>query len=158
MNISLIIPYIVIIYLLYYAITFERLDLFCPGCSTFDRTKCGDGKGKYYNGGLGKNTDTVSKLLDKIQLSSECDVNTVKWRRSLILSIIGIFLVYIIVLRRIPQGDEFFLSVLLMFIVIYGSFSYYQFHYNRYPTYNINKNLELIRSKLKLKSSINIII
>jgi hypothetical protein len=129
----------------------ERLDLYCPGeVKKYCKNLCGDNKGKYYVKGQPKNTDNVNELLNKIKISTNCGNSTVKWRRGLLLSVVICILISLVVLGKFPTGKEMFLMVFLTFIVIYFSFSYYEYHYEKYPIININKSVNYIRAKLKL--------
>lgn len=137
----------------YKAYKAERLDLYCPPeVKQFCKNKCGDNKGKYYIKGKPENTDTINELLNKIKISSNCEGSTVKWRRCLLLSIIISILIALVIMQKFPSGRDFFLMVFLAFIMLYFSFSYYEYHYNKYPAININKSVNYIRNKLDLKN------
>lgn len=135
------------------AISGEKADLFCgPEVKKYCKNLCGDNKGKYYVKGQPKNTDSVNELLNKIKISSSCGSNTVKWRRSLLMSIVICILISLIILEKFPDGKSLFLMVFITFIVIYFSFSYYEYHYEKYPMINIDKSVNYIRNKLKLEN------
>lgn len=135
------------------AYTAERLDLYCPAeIKKYCKNLCGDNKGKYYEKGQPKNTDNVNELLNKIKISTKCETTTVKWRRTLLLAVVITFLISLLILQRLPSGKEMFLMVFLTFMVIYFSFIYYEYHYNKYPMINIDKSVNYIRTKLKLEN------
>lgn len=137
----------------YKAYKAERLDLYCPAeIKKYCKDKCGDNKGKYYEKGQPKNSDNINELLNKIKISTNCEASTVKWRRSLLLAMIISLLISLIILQRFPSGKEMFLMVFITFIIIYFSFSYYEYHYNKYPMININKSVNYIRNKLRLEN------
>lgn len=137
----------------YKAINGEKLDLYCPAeVKKYCKNLCGDNKGKYYIKGQPKNTDTVNELLNKIKISANCGSNTVKWRRSLLISVVVCILVSLVVLEKFPDGKSLFLMVFIAFIVISSSFSYYEYHYEKYPMINIDKSVNYIRNKLKLEN------
>jgi len=143
----------------YKAYTSERLDLYCPGeVNKYCKNSCGDNKGKYYIKGEPKSSDSVNQLLNKIKLSSNVASNTVKWRRSLLLSVVIVILISLVVLEKFPCGKQLVLMVFLAFIIIYFSFSYYEYHYEKYPVNNIHKSINYIRDQLNLKNLDEIII
>lgn len=147
-----VIIYIIVIFLIIKAYKSEALDLFCgKGCDSYDKKFCGDNKGKYYVDGQGNKSDSVSTLLSKIEINADTDENTVKWRRSLLLAFICTLLIFIVVLAKLPTGTELITTLLIIYIIVYFSFSFYQYHYYRYPTFNIHKNVNLLRQKLNLE-------
>lgn len=152
MSLVNIIIYTIVIYIIIFAIRSEKLDLFCPKeySKEYDCKECGDGKGKYYIDGKGNLSDSPSVLLDKIILVSKYQENTVKWRRSIVLAFIICILFSLLVLRRFMEGYELVISMFTIFIIIYQSYSYYQFHYDRYPEFYIKKNVEYLRKKFDL--------
>jgi uncharacterized membrane protein len=143
----------------YKAYTSERLDLYCPGeVNKYCKNLCGDNKGKYYIQGQPKNTDNVNELLNKIKISANATLNTVKWRRSLLLAVVIAIFISMIILEKFPSGKQLFLMVFLTFIIIYFSFSYYEYHYEKYPVNNIHKSINYIRNQLNLKNLDEILI
>jgi hypothetical protein len=152
MNITTIIVYIIVIFLLIKAYKSEALDIFCPpGCKEYDKKYCGDGKGKYYINGMGNDKDDIPVLLNKIELNANIDENTVKWRRCLVLAIISSILLFLIVFSKLPSGSELMMSILIIFLVFYFSFSFYQWHYTKFPAFNIYKNINILRKKLNIE-------
>lgn len=134
----------------------EKKDLFCPGnVENFCKEKCGDGKGKYYIEGKSNSKDTIKTLLNKINLLSDTNQNTVKWRRCCMLAIISGFVICLLVLRKIPKGRDFFLMVVSIFLIYYGSFNYYSFHYDKFPSEFIKENTGIIRDLLEKKNDVN---
>jgi hypothetical protein len=147
-----IIIYIIVIFLVIKAYKSEALDLFCgKDVKSYCKNLCGDNKGKYYVDGQGDKDDSIPTLLSKIEINASADDNTVKWRRSLLLAFICTMLIFIVVLTKLPTGTELITTVLIIFIITYFSFSFYQYHYYRYPTFNIHKNVNLLRQKLDLE-------
>lgn len=124
----------------------EKKDMFCPE-QHCDSKLCGDGKGKWYQGGMPKTEDTTSDTLDKIVYLSEIESRTVKWRRSLILSLVVMGIIYAIG-SKVPSMKDFFLTLIPVFVVVYGSFSYYQYHYYKFPQEFIKQNVDKLRKKI----------
>ena len=149
-----IVIYIIVIFLFIRAVKAEKLDMYCPPEVKEFCSDCGDGKGKFYIKNKGDKGDSVSELLTKISSGANYDAKSVKWRRSIILAFIASILICLVVLRKLPSGFEFFTMMILIFLVIYGSFSYYKFHYDKFPIHNIRQNVEMIREKLELKKEV----
>ncbi len=159
-----VILYVFLIFIFWFAFKSEKLDLFCPtNCENSGKTeritefcgeKCGDGKGKYYVDGIGNENDKVEKLLEKIEWLSDFDTKTTKWRRAYMLAFLIALLSLMISLKTFPSGEQLIVSIIIAFIVIYISFSYYNYHYERYPVYYTKKNIEHIRKKLKMKTPV----
>jgi len=138
---------------LYKSFFSEKSDLFCPPeVKKYCKNLCGDNKGKYYIKGQPKNTDSVNELLNKIKISTTCGSNTVKWRRSFLIAIVVCLAISLIILEKFPDGKLLFLMVFITFIIIYFSFSYYEYHYEKYPMINIDKSVNYIRNKLQLEN------
>lgn len=141
--------YILLALLLTFAISEEKRDLFCPdGCTSWDSNLCKDGNGKYYNDGKITNTDSVTDTLEKIAYLTDTDDRTVKWRRSIIISIIIVIAISIMILNRVPTGSELFLYTGIIFIGIYSSFSFYEFHYYKYPKQYVKDAVQSVRMRV----------
>jgi hypothetical protein len=153
-SITQIITICIIVFIVLLAYKAEKLDLFCPKDVKKHCNLCGDGKGKYYVDGKANKDDTVPQLLNKIKISAEFDINTVKWRRCMLIAfIIVVFITCILIplYTKLSKTTLFALMMFIVFIVLYLSFSYYQYHYNRYPVHNIKEALHILKDKLKVK-------
>lgn len=124
----------------------EKLDLFCPKEVKQQCDKCGDGFGKYYVDGKSSKKDNIDILLNKINILADTQINTVKWRRCLMLSIISALLIGVIVYGKIFDGNKMVKITLCIFMVYYGSFSYYNYHYDKYQSQYIKENIEIIKN------------
>ena len=96
---------------LYAAYLLEYKDLFCP----YDGQSCQIGNGAAYEKGKPHKEDDIYTLLQKIRISSRYDEASVYWRRTIIFTVLLLFVLLILVLQRLPNGYE----VLVGFIVIY---------------------------------------
>lgn len=105
-------------------------------------------EGKYYINGKPDNSDTIEKILSKINILSDTYNNTVKWRRSLIVSIFSSIIISIFSFKKFPSGKEFLLIVLPIFVSFYASFNYYSYHYDKYPSDYIKQNVTNLEKKL----------
>lgn len=159
MNVISIIIYALIIFFVWFAIKSESIDIFCPaGCKIYDKSKCGDGKGKFYLDGRGKKSDKVSVLLNKIEHLSETDEKTVLWRRSFIFSILMSILLSLLVLDHIPDGKELLLMVIVLFVICYFGYTFYRQHYYKFVREFIKENIGFIRKRFKFVKESNVVI
>lgn len=128
----------------YKAITSEHADLY-----TSPETKeKGDGYGKYYYSGKGKDTDSIETLLDKLIILSNTGKNTVKWRRCLIYSVLATSFIVALKEENIPRGKDFLLIMLPIFGFFYSSFNFYEHHYDKYCREYTHYNLDQVRMKI----------
>lgn len=152
MDIITIVIYVILFAVVYKAITGEKRDLYCPkGCKSHNNLQCDDGKSKFFGDGKGEESDTLNTLLEKIGFVNNSADLIPKWRRCLIIAFISSLLIGVTVYERIPKGKEIFISTLVIMILMYGSYSYYEYHYTKYPKSFINNNIAMVREKLKLK-------
>lgn len=141
----------------------ERRDLTCPkelkelrdanGKSVFyDSNVCTEGKSKFYADGQGSPNDSVNTLLERIKFTNEWSGVIPKWRRCVVIAVIGGILIGLLQKEALPSGRELLVSTIVISILSYGLYSYYEYHYDKYPKEFIKTDIELIRSKLRLKT------
>ena len=130
-----------------YAIKMEFTDLRCPSTKSTSK-QCGPGRGSAYVKGRPYTRDPPETLLNKISLSSSYENNTVKWRRCLIFSFVVTFIIFLLVLTRLPQGKELLICVLILYCTLYFMLSFYQNEVSRHATRQIDVSLDLLRDKL----------
>lgn len=70
--------------------------------------------------------DSPEELRRKIRMLGQADLDTVKWRRALLISIISSFIILFVILQRPPWGWELLLSSFILYFIIYMSFEFYQ--------------------------------
>lgn len=154
-----IILYCVLAFLFWYAGKGESLDIFCPmGTTVFSKPVCGDGKGKFYCEGRGKETDRVAHLLDKLEHLSETDSKNVLWRRSYMLAVLMAFLISVMVLGHAPNGSELLILIFVPFTVTYFGLTFYKQHYNKFVSEFSRENIDLIRKKLNAPRNTKVVI
>lgn len=139
--------FVIIIVLLFFAVSKEKQDLYCNS----ESKKCHGGNGKYYYYGRHKDTDRISESLDKLEFLSHCDQNTPKWRRCFISSFAVIILLCMMYFKSFPSAQELMIMFSCIFIVQYAFFSYYQYHYYQYPATYTRDIVHALRTKLKKK-------
>lgn len=146
-----ILTYIILIYIFIFAVNSEKLDLYCPkDIKKYDCNKCGNAKGKYYIDGKYQKDDDNDIILSKIQFLSEMK-NIVKWRRVYILSFVSVFLSCLLN-GYLYSGRRFLIMIMTIFIIFYGSLSYYYFHFERFPEFYIKENIHNLRTNLNIST------
>lgn len=81
---------------------------------------------------LKKNTingnDSKDNAFLKLLYSSEYTKNMIIWRQCYIIAFISAFLVWIVLTRNLPTGQNLFITTLIIFIVTYCVMNYYVVH------------------------------
>lgn len=112
----------------------EKRDWTCM--NSYDLTDaCIKGDGMPYRGSRPLETDSPKELLQKINIASRTEQNSIKWRRAFILSCSIMFLVYILLITpsSLPHWTTFYLATITGFSVLYFSFNYYSYHRFKKP-------------------------
>lgn len=139
--------------LLRWVVPTERRDLMCPdGATTKDRSICKEGNGKVYNGSRPDENDTVSTLLQKIEIASKTVRRDVVWRRSFIVACIACFAIFLIILRKFPNPTEVIGIIFIITMAVMCMFSFYNYHHYAHPERNIKMCLDKLKKRLRLKN------
>ena len=132
--------YIVAFVALYVAICREYSDLYCPK----DGQVCKIGNGAAYAGGKPSKYDDIDILLSKIRISSKYDESSVYWRRVIIFSVLLLFTLLILVLRRLPNGTEVLISFIVIYLFTFLFLVYYQEVVSKPATAQVNEATALL--------------
>lgn len=161
-----VIVYAAALFLLFMAWKAEFLDLHCPYPSASKEECCGDGCGMAYRGSKPDIHDDNHTLLDRINVASRTEERTVKWRRSYMLAWVIFILIWLAVFYResLFKNSEGLASssglggwppyhtlIIFLFIttmVIYYSYSYYEFHHYDAPMRYIRESTQLLRERM----------
>jgi len=73
-----------------------------------------------YIDGNPKNNNNVPTLLQKVLVCCGYDMNTIKWRGALMTTIPIIILIFLTILSRLPSPQEYIISFIIIFSIIYG--------------------------------------
>jgi hypothetical protein len=134
--------------------TSEYWDLVCPnGPSQVDKSVCGEGNGKWYQGCQYNPNASIEDTLNAIKKGATSITAHVYWRRCFILAFFVVGSIYLVVLRRFPNGQEFIISFILAFAFLYFGQNFYNFHYYKVPEKNILANVGHLEKLLAEKSS-----
>lgn len=107
---------------LYFAYILEYKDLYCP----YDNQKCKVGNGAAYEKGKVNKNDNYETILQKIRISSRYDEASVYWRRCIIFTVLLLYPLLVLVLRRLPNGYEVLVSFTIIYLFTYLFLVYYQ--------------------------------
>jgi len=107
----------------------ETKDIRCP-TFTSSSTECDNGGGMSFSYTKPSNTDSCKLLIEKLRKASGSEQASIKWRRSLILSTTVMILMWLLVGTPggLPDWKTLYLSILVAYVIIFGSFNYYSYH------------------------------
>ena len=125
---------------LYFSILAEYSDLYCP----HPGETCKVGNGSAYAKGKPERDDDIDTLLAKIRISSRYDEASVYWRRVIIFSVLLMFTLLILVLRRLPDGTEVLISFITIYLFTFLFLVYYQEVVSKPATKQVNLATELL--------------
>jgi hypothetical protein len=125
--------YFVLIVGVLFAWKTEHRDIHCPDLNNSDQKECEEGGGASFAWTKPKDSDTCKELLDKIYRAAGAEVNAVKWRKALTLSVGIMGTMWLLVgynktEKGVPDWRILFLSIAIAFIIIIGSYLYYSCH------------------------------
>jgi len=132
--------YIVAFIALYVALSLEYYDLYCPK----DGQICKLGNGAAYLGGKPSKHDNIDVLLSKIRISAKYDESSVYWRRVIIFSILLLFTLLLLVLRRLPTGTEALIAFIVIYLFTFLFLVYYQEVVSKPATAQVNEATALL--------------
>lgn len=105
-----------------FAFMLEYKDLYCP----HDYQTCKVGNGAAYEKGKVNKQDDYDTILQKIRISSRYDQAFVYWRRCIIFSVLLLYTLLIVVLKRFPNGYEVLASFVIIYMFTFLFLVYYQ--------------------------------
>ena len=135
-----VIVYIIAFTALYFAIYLEYYDLFCP----HEGQTCKVGNGAAYASGKPHPKDDVDTLLAKIRISCRYDEASVYWRRTIIFSVLLMFTLLLLILRRLPNGTEVLISFITIYLFTFLFLMYYQEVVSKPATEQVNQATALL--------------
>src|SRR3972149_7201937 len=107
-----------------------------------------------YNKGRGETTESISKLLDRIEWILYANKRKNFKGRYFIIAVVLTFLIGIIITNELLGGKLFLFIVLLIMFVMERIFTYYDFHSDQWMPYSALTNIDSIRKKLNIKNNI----
>jgi len=115
----------------------------------WEKCKVAD-EGMAFRGSTPKQGDSSRVLLDKIDNAAGAENNSIKWRRTLIVSTIIVFLIFVLVITpaNLPEWNIFYLSILISWAILYFNFSNYSYHKYGDARRNIEASTNMLRENL----------
>ena len=107
----------------------EHIDVHCPNFNS-SQEQCESEGGMAFSGSRPTDSDDCQTLIRKIRKGVGAEQRSIKWRRSFLLSVAIMLVASILVITpgRLPDWKTFYLSVLISFAVLFGSYVYYSYH------------------------------
>ncbi len=138
--------YIVIIAFTLWILSVEDRDWRCSDPSPLKECT---GEGMPIRGSKPSDEDDCNTLLNKVDLASETEKRSIKWRRSFVTSIIIATLLFALVINpgKLPIWTTFYLAVIVIFVIIYTQLNWYTFHRFNISEEYIKESTSLIREK-----------
>ena len=144
-----VIMYIVLLLLLLLVFLVEKRDWRC--INSYDLwSECQVGEAMPYRGSTPKPEDTCSELLDKINIASDAENNSIKWRRAFILAAVICIVIFGLVVSpgRIPVYTDLYISVIIATFILYFNFNYYSYHHFREPSKKIHASTKILSERI----------
>lgn len=85
--------------------------------------------------------DSCDVIMQKTQNLTDYMSILVSWRISFIVATIAAIFVWAFVMMRIPKWQIFYLTLLMVFVIVYGFMSYYSFHLGGRTSMVVSGNL-----------------
>lgn len=123
------IMYVILILVTIFVFYIESTDIRCPTFSS-SREECEHGGGMSFSYTKPNNNDSCQELLNKISKGAGAEQASIKWRRSFVLAVSIMMLMWLLVGTpgNLPDWKILYLSVLVAYVIIFGSFNYYSYH------------------------------
>lgn len=146
--------FLLLIFFLFLAIYLEFVDIYCNGDSNCSIIQQGN-NANFYKGNINLN-DNIFDIFKKIRINARYDLESVYWRRSLILAIfissLFFFLFFLPLLHLSHYSHYSHISILLLilvlfiYIILYFTFLFYQKQVSFFASKNVNNNINIIKS------------
>jgi len=142
--------YIILIVIVLFALYMETRDNNCKTLFGPWNSKECTGEGMPWSGTKPHEDDSCSTLLNKVDRAGTSIGRFILWRRSLITAFLCTLIVYALIIRVFPVWQQFYITVIGMYAIIYFIGEYYNYHiYNRFEE-NVTKGSDILREKCNL--------
>jgi hypothetical protein len=142
----------------------EHKDIRCPNFEAPEQ-ECDLRGGMAFSDTRPINTDSCQQLFEKIYKAAGTEQRSIKWRKAFVLAVgitfVGFILLYsstctkpigMIAGINIPGWQTLYLTVLLTFVILMGTFTYYSYHvYGAAESWEMQA-LDMLKSKDCLKN------
>lgn len=133
------------------ALPTEKADLTCPnGPYTKNKSVCKHGNGKLVQVAKYKDEDDINTVLKKMNMLIKNKHTQVYWRRSFILSVVVSFFSNYILTGSFPDGRDFLLVFLVVYIISTSLNSFYVHHNDKVFDEKIVQGLTRVNKLVKI--------
>lgn len=128
-NYTAILAYVLLFGFTIFILKVENTDVHCPNFNSSPQ-ECEAQGGMSFAGTKPNPGDTCEELISKIRKGSKAESESIKWRKSLIISvgIMAIIFPLLVTPGSFPDWKIFYLSCMIGFVVLTGVFDYYSYH------------------------------
>jgi hypothetical protein len=126
----------------------ENTDVRCPSFTSTEE-ECDKGGGMSFSHTRPEPGDSCVTLLRKLYKAAGAEQASVKWRRSFILSVVVMTVMWLLVGTpgSFPDWKIFYLSVLIGYAVLLGSYMYYSYHVFGVAETWMKETIDILRTK-----------
>ena len=123
----------------------ERQALGCPNIP--DGSDCDNKNGKAVKGTEPYSNDTTEVIYKKIE-EAACFVDKwVVWRMAILIALFSIIVIYYFLENKLIGEKELFIGTFVIAATIYFAINFYKFHMISYVERNIEKGVEILRTR-----------
>lgn len=126
-----------------YMTRIEKKDWECPSPHSPDKD-C-NGNGMPHRNSKSQPDDTCQELTERINRAAGAERKSIKWRRSLAISVGIMLALYILVAGGLPDWIQFYLSVMVGFVIIRFQFAWYSYHKFKLAEENIYESIDRLQ-------------
>ena len=108
-------------------------------------------KSKFHNKSFGNSNESIKTLLDRIDWANNYYGRLNITPRFMICSIVSVFLISIFLQNALPNPLLFTQCIFICYLVNRSIYLYCRHHCDKFSAYGIDRNLKILRKKLKLK-------
>ena len=143
-----VIAYIIIAVLLVKVWLTEHKDIHCPNFQA-TQSECDQQGGAAFAGTRPQSTDSCETLINKVYKGAGAEQATIKWRRALLLASGIMFATWFLLITpgRLPDFRIMIFSILLGYVILFGSFNYYSYHMYGVSEAWMQQSLDILRAK-----------
>lgn len=140
-----ILMYLVLLGLVLYVGWIERQDWECPDLHSLWK-EC-DGNGMPHRNSKPSPKDSCEKLLQRIENAAGAERKSIKWRRAFVIASAAALFLWILLLTPgyLPKWTQFYLSVVIIFVVVRSQFAWYSYHRFKIPEEHIYEAVNRLR-------------
>lgn len=152
MEIVNVIMYIFLFIFIFIIWKVENKDIHCPTLTSTTK-ECEDKGGMSFSGTKPSINDSIDILLSKIFKASNAETDLIQWRRAFIIASCSAIVTWILLgpsigINFLPDWKILYLSILIIYVIVLGSFMYYNCHVFGIASNWIKESINIIKTKI----------